>query len=65
MEDVYDLCWSPNSLNLISGSVDNTAMVWDAQKGKALGILSDHKSFVQGVAWDPQNQYLATLCTDR
>lgn len=65
MEDVYDLSWSPNSLNLISGSVDNTAMVWDVLKGKSMSILSDHKGFVQGVAWDPLNQYLATLSTDR
>lgn len=65
IEDVYDLAWSPNSLLLISGSVDNTAIVWDVTKGKSLGILDDHKSFVQGVAWDPQNQYLATLSTDR
>lgn len=65
MEDVYDLSWSPDSLNLISGSVDNTAIVWDVLKGKSLSILDDHKSFVQGVAWDPQNKYLATLSTDR
>lgn len=33
LEDVYDLCWSPDSAHLISGSVDNTAIVWDIQKG--------------------------------
>lgn len=65
MEDVYDLSWSPNSLNLISGSVDNTARVWDVQRGKSIAVLTDHKSFVQGVAWDPKNQYLATLSADR
>uniref|UniRef100_A0A1I8QDZ9 CAF1B/HIR1 beta-propeller domain-containing protein n=1 Tax=Stomoxys calcitrans TaxID=35570 RepID=A0A1I8QDZ9_STOCA len=65
MEDIYDLSWSPNSLFLVSGSVDNSAMVWDVQKGKSLAILSDHKGFVQGVAWDPKNQYIATLSTDR
>ncbi|XP_055531144.1 chromatin assembly factor 1 subunit B [Wyeomyia smithii] len=65
MEDVYDLCWSPNSMYLVSGSVDNTAMVWDVNKGKSQHIFSDHKGFVQGVAWDPKNQYLATLSTDR
>lgn len=64
-EDIYDLCWSPNSANLISGSVDNTAIVWDVQKGKCLDILNCHKGFVQGVTWDPQNRYLATLSTDR
>lgn len=65
MEDVYDLSWSPNSLFLVSGSVDNSAMIWDVHKGKSMAILSDHKGFVQGVAWDPKNQYIATLSTDR
>ncbi|KAI8127651.1 hypothetical protein FF38_03209 [Lucilia cuprina] len=65
MEDIYDLSWSPNSLFLVSGSVDNSAMVWDVQKGKSMAILNDHKGFVQGVAWDPKNQYIATLSTDR
>ncbi|EAA03971.3 AGAP007544-PA [Anopheles gambiae str. PEST] len=65
MEDVYDLSWSANSQFLISGSVDNSAIVWDVQRGKNTAILQDHKGFVQGVAWDPQNKYLATLSTDR
>ncbi|XP_050096864.1 chromatin assembly factor 1 subunit B [Anopheles aquasalis] len=65
MEDVYDLSWSANSQFLLSGSVDNTAMVWDVMRGKSQAILHDHKGFVQGVAWDPKDKYLATLCTDR
>jgi chromatin assembly factor 1 subunit B len=34
VEDVYDLCWSPDSTQLLSGSVDNTAILWDVVKGK-------------------------------
>ncbi|EDW71991.1 uncharacterized protein Dwil_GK10714 [Drosophila willistoni] len=64
-EDIYDLSWSPNSLFLVTGSVDNTAMMWDVHKGKSLAILDDHKGYVQGVAWDPCNQYIATMSTDR
>lgn len=33
IEDVYDLCWSPDGNNLISGSVDNSAIIWDIAKG--------------------------------
>lgn len=33
VEDVYDLCWSPDSAQLLSGSVDNTAILWDIVKG--------------------------------
>ncbi|XP_026841517.1 chromatin assembly factor 1 subunit B [Drosophila persimilis] len=64
-EDIYDLSWAPNSLFLVTGSVDNTAMVWDVYKGKSLAILEDHKGYVQGVAWDPCNQFIATMSTDR
>lgn len=64
-EDIYDICWSPNSSKLLSGSIDNTAILWDVQKGKNEQILTDHKGFVQGVAWDPKNQYIATISTDR
>ena len=33
LEDVYDLAWSPNSQYLVSGSVDNTVVVWNVDKG--------------------------------
>lgn len=65
MEDVYDLSWSQDSQFLISGSVDNTAIVWDIEKAKSSTIIREHKGFVQGVAWDPLNKYLATISTDR
>ena len=62
---MYMICLTPDSAFLISGSVDNTAIIWDVQKGKTQTILHDHKGFVQGVAWDPCNKMIATLCTDR
>jgi hypothetical protein len=33
--------------------------------GRNVGLLKEHKGFVQGVAWDPLNQYMATLSSDR
>ncbi|XP_003699444.2 chromatin assembly factor 1, p105 subunit [Megachile rotundata] len=65
LEDVYDISWSPDSNMLVSGSVDNTAILWDIHKGRSVAILSDHKGFVQGVAWDPCNQYICSISTDR
>ena len=32
--DVCDLCWSPDSTQLISGSVDNVMFKWNLDKGK-------------------------------
>ncbi|XP_067128259.1 chromatin assembly factor 1 subunit B isoform X1 [Centruroides vittatus] len=65
LDDVCDLSWSANSNFLISGSVDNTAILWDVQKGKNVGLLTDPKGFVQGVTWDPVHQYIATISSDR
>ncbi len=31
--DVYDLCWSSDSKHLISGSTDNTAIIWHIPSG--------------------------------
>lgn len=63
--DVYDICWTRDGNFMVSGAVDNTAIMWDINKGQNLCILSDHKSYVQGVTWDPLGQYIATLSCDR
>lgn len=63
--DIYDLSWSPDSNYIVSGSIDNSSIIWDVQKGKNTNILKDYKGFVQGVTWDPCNQYVATLSADR
>ncbi|KAM6934174.1 chromatin assembly factor 1 subunit B [Xenentodon cancila] len=65
IEDVYDICWSRDGNFMVSGSVDNTSIMWDVVKGQKLCILNDHKSYVQGVTWDPLGQYVATLSCDR
>nr|XP_020443757.1 chromatin assembly factor 1 subunit B [Monopterus albus] len=65
IEDVYDICWTRDGNFMVSGSVDNTAIMWDMNKGQKLCILNDHKSYVQGVTWDPLGQYVATLSCDR
>lgn len=65
LEDVYDLCWSSDGKKMISGSVDNTAILWDLVKDQKIGLFNEHKSFVQGVAFDPLNEFVATLSTDR
>ncbi|EFX65893.1 hypothetical protein DAPPUDRAFT_11866, partial [Daphnia pulex] len=65
MEDVCDVCWSPDCTKILSGSVDNTAILWDVIKGKSIQILSEQEGFVQGVAYDPKNKFFATLSSDR
>uniref|UniRef100_A0A8C3W8A0 Chromatin assembly factor 1 subunit B n=1 Tax=Catagonus wagneri TaxID=51154 RepID=A0A8C3W8A0_9CETA len=65
LEDVYDICWAADGNVMASASVDNTAIVWDVSKGQKISIFNEHKSYVQGVTWDPLGQYVATLSCDR
>ncbi|XP_039912887.1 chromatin assembly factor 1 subunit B isoform X2 [Hirundo rustica] len=65
LEDVYDICWTSDGNFMASASVDNTAIMWDVSKGQKVSIFNEHKSYVQGVTWDPLGQYIATLSCDR
>uniref|UniRef100_A0A452EUQ0 Chromatin assembly factor 1 subunit B n=1 Tax=Capra hircus TaxID=9925 RepID=A0A452EUQ0_CAPHI len=64
LEDVYDICWATDGNLMASASVDNTAIMWDVSKGQKISIFNEHKSYVQGVTWDPLGQYVATLSCD-
>ncbi|XP_062599442.1 chromatin assembly factor 1 subunit B-like [Saccostrea cucullata] len=65
LEEVYDLSWSSDSKRIVSGSMDNTAILWDVVKEQKIAMFNEHRSFVQGVAMDPLNEYIATMSTDR
>ncbi|RVW85348.1 Chromatin assembly factor 1 subunit FAS2 [Vitis vinifera] len=60
-KDVLDLQWSTDGAFLISGSVDNSCIIWDVNKGSVHQILDAHLHYVQGVAWDPQSKLLFFL----
>ncbi|XP_058097318.1 chromatin assembly factor 1 subunit FAS2 isoform X2 [Magnolia sinica] len=64
-KDVLDLQWSTDGSFLVSGSVDNSCIIWDVNKGSVHQILDAHLHYVQGVAWDPLGQYVASISSDR
>ncbi|KQJ94798.1 chromatin assembly factor 1 subunit FAS2 homolog [Brachypodium distachyon] len=64
-KDVLDLQWSSDGSFLVSASVDNSCIIWDANKGAVQQMLEGHLHYVQGVAWDPLGQYIASLSSDR
>ncbi|KAL6967105.1 3-oxoacyl-[acyl-carrier-protein] synthase [Sarracenia purpurea var. burkii] len=57
--------WSIDGAFLVSGSVDNSCIIWDVNKGSVHQILDGHLHYVQGVAWDPIGKYIASLSLDR
>ncbi|RKU48470.1 hypothetical protein DL546_003643 [Coniochaeta pulveracea] len=63
--EIYDLAWSPDGTHFIIGSMDNIARIYHAGTGSLVRQIAEHSHYVQGVAWDPLNEYLATQSSDR
>ncbi|KAI9033246.1 WD40 repeat-like protein [Hyaloraphidium curvatum] len=63
--DIYDIAWSPDGRHIVSGSIDYKTRIWDVSEGKCIQVVKDHSHFVQGVAWDPLGEYIATQSSDR
>ncbi|OAG38941.1 hypothetical protein AYO21_06819 [Fonsecaea monophora] len=63
--EIYDLAWSPDGQYFITGGVDNTARIFNAHTGTMIRQIAEHSHFVQGVAWDPLNEFVATQSSDR
>ena len=50
---------------IASGSVDNTVIVWNANKfPEQLQIIKGHEGLVKGVTFDPVGKYLASQVRD-
>ncbi|GAB0131907.1 hypothetical protein EsDP_00000360 [Epichloe bromicola] len=63
--EIYDLAWSPDGVHFIIGSMDNIARIYNANSGTLVRQIAEHSHYVQGVAWDPLNEYIATQSSDR
>ncbi|KAJ3174674.1 hypothetical protein HK101_010869, partial [Irineochytrium annulatum] len=63
--DVYDLAWSPDASFILAGFIDNSARIFTVAESRCVTVLSDHQHFVQGVTWDPLDQFIATQSCDR
>ena len=64
-QEIYDLAFSPDGKRILTGSVDQTANIYDVATGQLIATIADHTNYVQGVSWDPLNRFIATQSSDR
>ena len=53
------MTYSPDGHHIISGSIDMTIQIWDAETGAAVGTpLEGHSDFVLSIACSPNGQHI-------
>ena len=62
---IRSVAFSPNGHHLVSGSNDNTAIVWDIRSGRALLRLEGHSDQVWAVGYSPDGSRIATGSRDK
>jgi WD40 repeat protein len=61
---VFGLAFSPDGSRLISGSFDNTAIIWDFEGRKLSHRLQGHRGEIYAVAFTPDGMRAVTGSTD-
>ena len=62
---VRSVAYSFNGTQIVTGSGDRTAIVWDAASGDRLFTLAGHAGYVSSVAYSPDGSRIVTGSEDR
>ena len=60
---ILETNWSPDGKYLATACTDNTARIWNAQKGSVVAVLN-HNDTVNDVEFSPDGKLLATASSD-
>ena len=59
-DSIYTIVFSPDGMQLASGSDDRTVRLWDPKTGKALQTLEGHTGIVCSISFSPDGRQLAS-----
>jgi WD40 repeat protein len=59
-----EVAWSPDGKQVLTGSADDTAKIWDAASGNLLRTLQGHTDDVRAVEWSPDSKQILTGSID-
>jgi WD domain, G-beta repeat len=61
---VYGVAFSPDGKQVLSGSVDGRAALWNAATGQQLHLLQGHTGMIWAVAYGPRGKYAFSASWD-
>jgi len=61
---VRSVAWSPDGRRIVSGSADNTLIIWDAETGVVSCTMSSHTDAVRSAAWSPDGRRIVSGSAD-
>jgi WD40 repeat protein/serine/threonine protein kinase len=64
LSGVKSVALSPDGRRIVTGSLDQTAKVWDAASGRELITLTGHRARICSVAFSPDGQRIVTGSSD-
>ncbi len=64
-DSVDGLAFSSDGRFALSGSLDNTARLWDVETGQVIHTLTGHTAGIRNVAYSPDGKYLLTGSADK
>ena len=56
---VFSLQWSPSGRHLLTGGVDRSSIVWDAERGEVAQQFTNHTAAVLDVAWRDDTSFVS------
>ena len=62
---VYSVAFSPDGTKIISGSMDQTIKIWDANTGQCLKTLKGHSEYIYSVAFSPDGRRIVSGSNDK
>lgn len=62
---VHAVAWSPDGNNIVSGSRDGTAQLWNASTAQTIFIYKKHNDIVDAVAWSSDAKFIASGSYDQ
>jgi len=62
---VWNAIWSPNTLRVVSCSLDKTVQIWDALNGRHAFIYRGHTGELMDATWSPDGTQIASASADK